>query len=142
MPRVEGLVWWGDSWSWSGLLLCERQVLIGLFGGAPGVRLGDGGRPVRAVERNAEDGEAGKVGGGSAGVDVGGDTNETATSRFAATPEPADEVGDLAFHDGAVGPIALDPVGSCLLGAGRGQDRFVAVDGDRATSPGGGAVSA
>src|SRR5436309_2132186 len=131
--------WCGGAtaWSWSGLLFPRTSGLDRSVGGASGVRLGDAGRPVRAVEPNAEDGEAGKVGGGSAGVDVGGDTNETATSRFAATPEPADEVGDLAFHDGAVGPIALNPVGSCLLGAGRGQDRFVAVDGDRASSPGG-----
>lgn len=95
-------------------------------------RSGDAGRPAVAVEAHAEHGEAGQVDGGGSGVDVGGDAGDAATSGFAAAPQAPGEVGDLAFHHRPVGPVALSPLGDGLLAAGRLQQSFVTVDGDRA----------
>ena len=91
---------------------------------------GGGQGPVVVFEGDAECGEAGEVDGCGSGVDVGADAGHAATSRLAAAPEPASEVSNLAFDDGTVGAVALDPFGCALFGSGGLEQCLVATDGD------------
>src|SRR5207247_676208 len=91
---------------------------------------------------DAEHGQTCEVDGGGSGVDVGSYAAQTATSSFAAAPESAGDVRELAFHHGPVGPVALGPFGRGLFGAGGLEQRFVAVNGDRPSPPGRGAAFA
>lgn len=66
------------------------------------------------------------------GIEIGGHSSESTSPGPSASPRSPDEVGDLAFDDGVVGPVALGPTRLLLFGPGSLQRGLVGVDADGA----------
>src|ERR1022692_1662220 len=81
----------------------------------------------------SERGQTGPVDGSCPGVEVGGHPFLPPGPCSPTSPGLPDEMGDLAFDDGPVGPVALDPAGFSLLGPSLLQHGLVGMDGDGAT---------
>ena len=75
-------------------------------------------------------GQTGPVDGSGSGVEVGGDAFESPGPCPTASPRSADEVGDLAFDDGSIGPVTVGPARLGLFGSCSLQCGLVKVDGD------------
>ena len=78
----------------------------------------------------AQGGQAGEVDDAGSGQDVGQDVGVSAASGFTDAPGAVGEVADLAFHDGAVGPVGLLPGRVFLAGLGVLQSGLMGVDAD------------
>ena len=83
-----------------------------------------------------QDGQAGPVEGGGAGVHIGVDASASSGSGSPSSPGSSHEVGDLAFHDRPVGSVGGLPLWGFLLGAGLLEERLLGVDGDGPAPPG------
>ena len=94
---------------------------------------GSSENPSVAIMAQSKRGQTGPVDGSGSGVEVGGNASQRTGSCPTSSPRSADEVGDLAFDDGPIGPVALGPAGLCLFGSRSLQCGLVKVDGDGAS---------
>ncbi len=74
--------------------------------------------PPDAVVAQSEHGQARPVDRAGTRVEIGTHTFESSSACPAPAPRPADEVGDLAFDDRAVGSVAVGPSRLALFGSG------------------------
>src|ERR1035437_3782275 len=86
--------------------------------------------PSVAIMAQSKRGQTGPVDGSGSGVEVGGNASQPTGSCPTSSPRSADEVGDLAFDDGSIGPVTRGPARLGLFGSCSLQNGLVGVDGD------------
>src|SRR5512132_91849 len=119
-PRNFGVV----EWTWSA-------------GPLPGS--GRGELPAAGVPAQVEYGQAGEVDRGGQQLEVLADPDQATHAGTAAAVATTQQVGQLALHLGAGGPVVGQPVRGALAGAGDQQLGLLRVDADRAASRAAGA---
>jgi hypothetical protein len=91
---------------------------------------------------HAEHGEARQVGRSGEQLEVGIDLERATDPGSSCAMFAAHEVGQLALHLGARGPVVGAPGGIALTGAGPGERLFMGADADGAPAGGFGELSA
>ncbi len=82
----------------------------------------------------AEDGEAGEVGGGGEEVEVGVDFGSSSDAGLSSSVSSSHEMREFAFDFGSVGAVVGLPVGISLSHTRAGECRFVHGDVDGAAT--------